>query len=61
MLDEFMIIYLDNLLIYSRSKVEHEVYLCQVFDYFCKDILFVIYYKCKFGKDFMEYLGHIIG
>ena len=60
-LDEFMTIYLDDLLIYSRSEVEHELHLCQVFDHLCEETLFVKNKKCKFGKDLVEYLGHIIG
>ena len=44
MLDEFMTIYLDDLLIYSKSKAEHEVHLHRVFDHLYKETLFV---KCK--------------
>ena len=60
MLDEFMTIYLDNLLIYSKSKAEHKVHLHQVFDYLYKETLFVKRKKCEFGKDSVEYLGHIV-
>ena len=45
MLDELMIIYLDNLLIYSRKKVEHEVYLYQIFNHLHKETLFAKYKK----------------
>ena len=61
MLDEFMIIYLDDLLIYSRNKVEHEVHLYRVFDHLHEETLFIKYKKYKFGKDLVEYLGHIVG
>ena len=61
MLDDFMTIYLDNLLIYSKRKAEHEEHLFQVFDYLCEDTLFNKCKKCKFGKDLVEYLGHIVG
>ena len=37
MLDEFMTIYLDDLLIYSKSEVEHELHLCWVFDHLHKE------------------------
>ena len=59
-LDEFMTIYFDGLLIYSECKVEHKVNLCRVFDYLHKEILFVKYKKCGFRKDSAEYLSHII-
>ena len=55
-----MTIYLDDLLIYSGSKVEHKVHLCRVFDDLHEDTLFVKCKKCKFGKDLVEYLGHIV-
>ena len=61
MLDEFMTIYLDDLLIYSKSKAEHKVHLCQVFDHLYEETLFVKRKKCEFGKDLVEYLGHIVG
>ena len=61
MLDEFKTIYLKDLLMYSGSEVEHEVYIHLVFDYLHKEILLVKYNKSKFGKDSVEYLGHIIG
>ena len=60
MLDEFMTISLNDLLIYIKSKVEHEVHLCQVYDYLCKETLFVKCKKCEFRKDLVGYLGHIV-
>ena len=56
-----MTIYFNDLLIYSRSKAEHEVHLCQVFDHLCKETLLVKFKDCKFGKDSVEYLGYIVG
>ena len=61
MLDELMIIYLDNLLIYSRKKVEHEVYLYQIFNHLHKETLFAKYKKWKFRKDSFECLGKNVG
>ena len=46
-----MTIYLDDLLIYSKSKAEHEVHLCQVFDYLHEETLFVKHKKCELRKD----------
>ena len=42
-LDEFMTIYLDDILINGGSEAEHKVHLCQVFDHLHKEILFVQY------------------
>ena len=60
MLDEFITIYLDDLLIYSKIEAEHEVHLYQVPNLLYKETMFVKYRKCKFGKDSVEYLGHIV-
>ena len=38
-LDEFIFIYIDNLLIYSKSKAKHKVHLCYVFDHLCEETL----------------------
>ena len=61
MLNEFMTINHDDLLIYSESKTEHEVHLHWVFDHLYEEILFVKHKKCLFRKDSVEYLGYIIG
>ena len=61
MLDEFITIYLDDLLIYSGREAEHEMYFCRVFDHLCEETLFTKCKKRKFGKDLVEYFGHIVG
>ena len=54
LLDKFMTIYLDDLLIYHKSEAKHEVHLHQVFDHLYEEILFVNCKKCKFRKDLVE-------
>ena len=31
-IDEFVLVYLDNILVYSNNTNEHEMHLCKVFD-----------------------------
>ena len=54
-------IYLDDLLIYSKSKVQSmRCIFAKLFDHLCKETLFVKQKKCEFRKDSVEYLGHIV-
>ena len=59
-LDKFMIVYLDERLIYSGNKAENEVHLFWVFDYLHEETLFIKFKKYEFGKDSVKYLGHIV-
>ena len=61
MLDEFITLYLADLLNYSGSKAEHGVHICRLIDPLCKQTLFIKCKKCEFGKDSVKYLGHIVG
>ena len=60
-IDDFILVYLDNILIYSDSAEEHEAYLCQVFDRLREHKLQAKLKKCKFGKPYVKYLGHVVG
>ena len=60
MLDEFVTIYFDDVLIYSGIKAKHGVHLHRMFDCLCEEILFIKCKKCKSGKDSIKYLGNIV-
>jgi len=59
-LDEFVIIYLDDILIFSESREEHVKYVRKVLDVLKKEQLFLKMSKCEFGKTSLVYLGHIV-
>ena len=59
-LGKFVIVFLDNILIYSASKEDHFKYLTQVFDLLCSHKLYGKQYKCEFLKTKIHYLGHVI-
>jgi len=57
-LDLFVTVYLDDILVFSTSEAEHEVHLCEVFLRLRKHGLFAKREKCNIGVDCVEYLGH---
>ena len=59
--DVFVIIYLDNILIFSLNKEDHIKHVSEVFHRLRKHNLFTNGKKCLFHTDSVEYLGHTIG
>ena len=59
-LDEFVIIYLDDICIYSKSEEEHEEHLRKVLELLRKHQLYAKPSKCAFGVQEIEFLGHIV-
>src|SRR6185369_258209 len=59
-LNNFVIIYLDNILVYSHTKEEHIDHLHVVLQTLRKHKLYGKISKCEFMKTRVEYLEHII-
>ena len=59
--DEFFIVYLDDILIFSKSHDEHVMHVRKVLDVLKKEQLYLKMSKCEFGKTSLVYLGHIVG
>ncbi|GJP74954.1 hypothetical protein CLOP_g5462 [Closterium sp. NIES-67] len=60
LLDKCVIIYLDNILIYSRSREQHLQDLDAVFTLLHKNRLITKGSKCNFLKQELEFLGHVV-
>lgn len=60
-LDIFCIVYLDNILIFSRSQAEHDIHVQQVLERLKGANLFANAQKCEFDKPEVTYLGYRIG
>jgi len=57
----FIVVYLDDIIVYSSTWEEHVLNIRQVFQSFHRDKLLLKHSKCEFGKESLVYLGHVIG
>ena len=59
--DKFVVVYLDDILVYSRTEEEHKDHLRQVLQRLREEKLVAKKSKCSFGTAEVEYLGHTVG
>lgn len=57
---KFVIVFLDDILVYSATLQEHEAHLRQVLALLRQHKLYTKASKCSFAQDRIEYLGHVI-
>jgi len=60
-LDIFVLVYLDDILIFSRTPAEHLKHLRIVLGVLRKHSFFCKLSKCQFGRSSMGFLGHRVG
>ncbi len=59
-LEDFVVVYIDDILIYNGSLEEHAEHLRKVFQRLRKNKLYAKLEKCKFGMKEVDFLGHRI-
>ncbi|GJU48074.1 putative reverse transcriptase domain-containing protein [Tanacetum coccineum] len=59
-LDKFIIVFIDDILIYSKDKKEHEEHLKAILELLKKEKLYAKFSKCEFWIPKVQFLGHVI-
>lgn len=60
-LDKFVVVYLDDIVVYSSTLEEHVGHLKTVFELLKKNHLYVKEEKCSFAQERITFLGHVVG
>ncbi|XP_070005947.1 uncharacterized protein [Nicotiana sylvestris] len=59
-LDSFIIVFIDDILVYSRSREDHEHHLRTVLQTLREKKLYAKFSKCEFWLDLVAFLGHVV-
>jgi hypothetical protein len=59
-LDKFVVVFIDDILIYSKTKEDHANHMCVVLQRLRDHRLYAKFSKCEFWLDFVKFLGYTI-
>ena len=59
-LDRFVVVFTDDILIYSKTKEEHDEHLKIILQVLREHQLYAKFSKCDFYKDKIQYSGHVM-
>jgi len=59
-LDQFIVVFIDDILIYSESRSEHAEHLRVVLGILREHQIYGKFSKCEFWLDEVQFLGHVI-
>ena len=57
---QFVVVFIDDILVYSKSHVEHEQHLRTVLERLRQEKLYAKFKKCEFWLPSVTFLGHVI-
>ena len=59
-LDQFVVVFVDDILIYSRSEAEHRKHLRITLQLLRNHQLYAKFSKCDFWRDEVKFMGHVV-
>ena len=58
--DQFVVVFIDDILVYSKDQESHETHLRVVLKTLRKEQLYAKLSKCEFWNNEVSFLGHIV-
>ena len=59
-MDQFVVVFIDDILVYSKDRESHETHLRVVLEILRKERLYAKLRKCEFWLNEVSFLGHIV-